>query len=67
MDKTLDRKEVLAEAKMILELYPTGLLELCWTCPMPVDGKACGECHKCRVRLAGFKEAGLVDPIEYAK
>ena len=27
--------------------------------------KACGVCDSCTLRLKGFKEAGIVDPVEY--
>ncbi len=30
------------------------------------NGVACGQCDSCRLRLEGFRAAGLVDPIRYA-
>ena len=39
-----------------------------WSCYDPqIDGTACGQCDSCRLRLAGFAEAGLSDPIAYAR
>lgn len=39
-------------------------LHLTWSCYR--ESKiACGECESCRLRLKGFKLAGLEDPIEY--
>jgi 7-cyano-7-deazaguanine synthase len=34
--------------------------------PSP-DGVACGECDSCLLRLKGFREAGMKDPIRFAK
>ncbi len=33
--------------------------------PTP-DGLACGRCDSCRLRLKGFAEAGVPDPVRYA-
>jgi 7-cyano-7-deazaguanine synthase len=34
--------------------------------PSP-EGLACGQCDSCLLRLKGFREAGIKDPIRYAK
>ncbi|MDA3909330.1 MAG: 7-cyano-7-deazaguanine synthase QueC [Sulfurimonas sp.] len=39
-------------------------LHLTWSCYKSED-KACGVCDSCRLRLNGFKIAGVSDPIEY--
>ena len=38
-----------------------------WSCydPQP-DGRACGLCDSCRLRLKGFADASLVDGLDYA-
>ncbi|WP_142849431.1 7-cyano-7-deazaguanine synthase QueC [Telmatospirillum sp. J64-1] len=41
-----------------------GLTSSCYD-PEP-DGKACGRCDACHLRLRGFAEAGLTDPAPYA-
>jgi 7-cyano-7-deazaguanine synthase len=38
------------------------------SCYDPTEqGLACGKCDSCRLRLAGFRDAGLTDPIAYAQ
>ena len=39
---------------------------LTWSCYDPApDGRACGLCDSCQLRLKGFQEAGLNDPVPY--
>jgi len=40
-----------------------GLTHSCYD-PTP-EGRACGRCDSCRLRLKGFAEAGVEDPIAY--
>ena len=39
---------------------------LTWSCYLGHE-RACGRCDSCSLRLAGFAEAGAVDPLEYAR
>lgn len=41
-------------------------LQLTWSC-YKNENKSCGICDSCALRLRGFKNAGVVDPIEYQK
>ena len=41
-------------------------LHLTWSCYQE-SGEACGLCESCLLRLRGFHEAGVEDPIAYSK
>ena len=58
----LGKAEIAAEAAR-LGLDPAWS----WSCydPSP-DGRACGLCDSCRLRLKGFADASLVDGLDYA-
>jgi 7-cyano-7-deazaguanine synthase len=58
-----------SKAEIILNAVELGAdLSLTHSCydPSP-EGFACGECDSCLLRLKGFREAGIKDPIRYAK
>jgi 7-cyano-7-deazaguanine synthase len=40
-------------------------LQYTWSCYKNED-KACGVCDSCRLRLRGFEQAGVKDPVEYS-
>jgi len=41
---------------------------LTWSCYDPSqDGRACGLCDSCQLRVQGFNQAGAVDPISYVE
>ncbi len=41
---------------------------LTWSCYDPTpDGLACGHCDSCQLRLRGFREAGVKDPVVYGR
>ncbi len=42
-----------------------GLTHSCYA--PSTNGTACGRCDACQLRLKGFAEAGLTDPIAYKK
>jgi 7-cyano-7-deazaguanine synthase len=59
----MGKAEIAAEA-MRLGLDPA----MSWSCYDPTpEGLACGLCDSCRLRLKGFADAGLRDPLAYAR
>jgi 7-cyano-7-deazaguanine synthase len=59
----------LSKAEIIRKAVELGVdLSLTHSCYDPTnEGLACGECDSCLLRLKGFREAGITDPIRYAK
>jgi 7-cyano-7-deazaguanine synthase len=58
-----------SKAEIIRKAVELGVdLSLTHSCydPSP-EGFACGECDSCLLRLKGFREAGIEDPIRYIK
>jgi len=58
-----------SKAEIIRQAFELGVdLSLTHSCydPSP-EGFACGECDSCLLRLKGFREAGMKDPIRYVK
>jgi 7-cyano-7-deazaguanine synthase len=58
-----------SKAEIIRKAVELGVdLSLTHSCydPSP-EGLACGECDSCLLRLKGFRDAGIKDPIRYAK
>lgn len=57
----------MTKAEIIKKGLALGLdYSLTWSCYDPTsEGLACGLCDSCRLRLKGFKEAGVKDPISY--
>ena len=58
-----------SKAEIIREAIKLGVdLSLTHSCYDPTpEGLACGECDSCLLRLKGFREAGIEDPIRYVK
>ena len=58
-----------SKAEIICKAVELGIdLSLTHSCyDPPSEGLACGECDSCLLRLKGFREAGITDPIRYTK
>jgi len=55
----------LTKAEIITKGAELGVpFELTWSCYRGGE-KACGRCDSCLLRMKGFSEAGLADPVEY--
>jgi 7-cyano-7-deazaguanine synthase len=55
----------MTKAQIVLKGKVLGVpFEKTWSCYLGGE-KACGRCDSCILRLKGFREAGLEDPLEY--
>jgi 7-cyano-7-deazaguanine synthase len=57
----LSKKEIIIQGKKLNVPF-----EKTWSCYQG-QKKACGVCDSCQLRLKGFKQAGLLDPLIYEK
>jgi 7-cyano-7-deazaguanine synthase len=57
----LTKAEIIAQGMQLGVDY--GLSSTCYS--PAADGTACGHCDACLLRLKGFEEAGLTDPVPY--
>ena len=59
----------MSKADIVRKAVELGIdLSLTHSCYDPTpDGRACGKCDSCQLRLKGFREAGVKDPVRYAK
>ncbi len=57
----------MTKAQIVLKGKALGVpFEKTWSCYLGGE-KACGRCDSCILRLKGFREAGLEDPLEYER
>jgi 7-cyano-7-deazaguanine synthase len=58
----------MTKAQIVKQGLALGLdYALTWSCYDPgPDGRACGLCDSCQLRLKGFAAAGVTDPLPYA-
>ena len=56
----------LSKAEIVRRGLELGVpFDLTWSC-YQAEAEACGRCESCRLRLRGFAEAGVSDPLPYA-
>jgi 7-cyano-7-deazaguanine synthase len=59
----------LSKAQIVARAYELNIdVSLTWSCYAPEpDGRACGLCDSCLLRMKGFAEARLADPVPSAR